>query len=510
MMKKLKKILITILIATMIFSPVAAHAVEGSMGYEGGISVENTIEKGTYSYSEMLFITGEPILLTGELTIKKTDKNDTISSTYTYSLGNTEKNIQLSRTVIYITTRETKINGQITETTKLSREPTEVIRMGGTTYRVDSASFSQSMITDPKAAINYQTGEFTEKKIYVSGTGANQDTVTVTISGRIYAYDQYWSSTETQKLNIMIEADRKSGNAPSQWGGSAEITISSATRRQIDYVENEPYQISFDGGYVQKVWRESILSYSARLPEFDKNRMPTDYLKTYNGSHSMFTPIELSRLMVPDIKHLDGYWAEEPISILFGLEVLPGTGEDFRLAKYITRREFVAMLMNAIKEIPNDPDLKTAVIGNKKTTSKKEPEISPFKDISPGDLFYEQIKAAYQKGVTSGSGNGNFGPNLYITKAEAVKMIVSALGLENLAPWPAATTPFTDNDSIPAYARNAAAVANILGIIEPDQMGAFNPNNRLTNEQTALLLYDLITYMGDELIKDYRDRIIDY
>jgi len=509
-MKKIRITLISLLLFSMIFSPAAVFAVEGSMGYEGGISVENTIEKGTYSYSEMVFITGEPVLLTGEMTIKKTDKNDTITSTYTYSLENTEKGILLNRSVIYTTTKETKANGQIIETTKLSREPTEVIRVGNSTYRLDSASFSQSMITDPKAAINYHTGEFTEKKVYVSGTGANQDTVTVTISGRIYAYDQYWSSTETQKLNIMIEADRKSGNAPSKWGGSAEITVSSATRSRIDYVENEPYQISFSGGYVRKVWRESVLNYSAKLPEFDKNRMPTDYLKTYTGSHSMYTPIELSRLMVPDIKHLNGYWAEEPISILFGLEVLPGTGEDFRPTKYITRREFVAMLMNAIKEVPQDPDLKKAAIGNKKTTSKKEPEISPFNDISPGDLFYEQVKAAYQKGVTSGNGNGSFGPNLYITKAEAVKMIVSALGLENLAPWPAATTPFTDNDSIPVYARNAAAVANILGIIEPDQKGAFNAGKRLTNEETALLLYDLINYMGDELVKDYRDRIIDY
>ena len=89
-------------------------------------------------------------------------------------------------------------------------------------------------------------------------------------------------------------------------------------------------------------------------------------------------------------------------------------------------------------------------------------------------------------------------------------MIVSALGLENLAPFPAASTPFTDNDIIPAYARNAVTVANTLGIVEPDQLGAFNPNKRLTNEDAAILIYDLITYMGDELIKDYRDRIMEY
>ncbi|HHW22528.1 MAG TPA: S-layer homology domain-containing protein [Clostridiaceae bacterium] len=510
MMKTCMRLLAFILLAAVLLTPVTAYAVEGSMGYEGGISVEDPIEKGTYSYSEMIFITGRPVLLTGELTIKKTDKNDVVTSTYTYKLQNTENNISMNRVVIYTTTRETKINGQIIETTKLSRVPTEVINVGGTTYRLSSASFTQSMITDPKAAINYHTGEFSEKKVYSVGTGvANQDTVTVTISGRVYAYDQYWSSTETQKLNIMVESDRKSGNAPSKWGGSAEITISSATRRQIDYIENEPYHISFDGGYVQKVWKESTLDYNARFPEFDKNGLPTDYLKTYNDTHSMSTPIELTRLMVPDIKHLNGYWAEEPVSILFGLEIIPGTGENYNTGRFITRREFVAQLINAIKEIPSDPDVRVAATA-RRTSSKKTPEISPFRDISPGDLYYEQVKIAYQKGITSGNGNGNFGPDLYITRAEAIKMIVSALGLENLAPYPSATTPFTDNDMIPAYARNAVAVANTLGIIEPDQMGAFNPNRRLTNEDAAILIYDLITYMGDELIKDYRDKIMEY
>ena len=166
--------------------------------------------------------------------------------------------------------------------------------------------------------------------------------------------------------------------------------------------------------------------------------------------------------------------------------------------------------MNALKDIPTDPDVRTTTTNTRRASSKNTPEISPFKDIDPGDLYYDEIKEAYQKGITSGNGNGNFGPNVYITNAEAIKMIVTALGLENLAPYPQAATPFTDNDSIPAYARNSASVAAILGIIKPDYMGRFNPSNRLTNENAANLIYDLITYMGNELIKDYRDRMIDF
>ncbi len=505
------KIFTIIMVIIIAMAPLNALAVEGTMGYTGGISVVDPIEKSEYQYSEMCFLTGVPIKLTGTLTIKKTDKNDVVTATYTYRLNNTETNTTLNRVIIYTTTRETKANGQITESTKLSRLPTEVINVGGTTYRLIESGFTQSMITDPKAAINYHTGEFSEKKVYAIGTGVTGDTVTVTLSGRTYAYDQYWSSTETQRVNMMVEADLRNANPPVKWGGAAEIVVSSATLYQINYAENEPTHISFDGGYVKKRWMESTLDYTARFPEFDRNGLPTDVLKTYKDTQSLGTQMELSRLMVPDIKHLNGYWAEEPISILFGLEILPGTGENFKVGRYLTRREFVGILMNALKDIPADPDVRTATAANsRRSSSKNVPEISPFKDVEPGDLYYEEIKKAYQKGITSGSGNGNFGPNAYITNAEAIKMIVSALGLENLAPYPTATTPFTDNDSIPAYARNAASVAAILGIVEPDYMGRFNPSNRLTNENAANLIFDLITYMGNELIKDYRDRMIDF
>lgn len=504
------KMITLILLTAVMLSPVDVMAAEGRLGFAGGISVENPTVKSEYQYTEMCFLTGTPVKLTGTLTIKKTDKNDVINSTYTYRLENTQANITLNRVALYTTTRETKPNGQITESAKLSRVPTEVINRGGQTYRLREASFSRSMLTDPKAAINYHTGEFFEKKVYaVGGNVLGDDTVTVTVSGRTYAYDQYWSSTETQRINVMIEASTGSGQQQVKWGGAVEMVVSGATMHQIDYAENEPTQISFSGGYVQKNWTESAMEYTARLPEFDKNGRPTDVLKTYAGTENLTTPIDLTRLMVPDIKHLNGFWAEEPISILFGLEVLPGTGENFKAERYVTRREFVAVLINALKEIPADPDVRTSAVA-RRTSSKKEVEISPFNDVKPGDLYYEQIKSAYQKGITAGNGNGNFSPNDYITRADAIKMIVTALGLENLAPYPYTSTPFTDNDLIPAYARNAASVSAVLGIVTPDYMGRFNPSNRLTGENMANLIYDLIGYMGDELIKDYRNRIMDF
>jgi len=53
-------------------------------------------------------------------------------------------------------------------------------------------------------------------------------------------------------------------------------------------------------------------------------------------------------------------------------------------------------------------------------------------------------------------------------------------------------------------------VAHDLGLIAADERGRFNPKAQLTNEDTANLLYGLITYMGDEMIKDYSDRMMQF
>lgn len=109
-----------------------------------------------------------------------------------------------------------------------------------------------------------------------------------------------------------------------------------------------------------------------------------------------------------------------------------------------------------------------------------------------------------------GKGDNRFAPNDYITKAEATVAIIRALGFESLAPAPVAVTSFRDNDLIPEHARNAAYVAQKIGIIQSDSRGNMNPNKRLTKAEGASLLHSLIKYLQEGIRKDYRDRLINY
>jgi len=206
---------------------------------------------------------------------------------------------------------------------------------------------------------------------------------------------------------------------------------------------------------------------------------------------------------------LRGNWAEEPVKILFSLEVLSGSGENFNPAKYVTRREFTAMIVRAIKDIPEDPDLTTRTVTSTASRSKL-PEISPFADVNTDDSYYDEIKTASMRGIIQGTGLTYFSPERHITSAEAVTMIIRSIGLEGLASYPYAITQFADNDDIPSYARNAAAVAFRIGLVEGDNRGNFLPNENLTYERASALIYRLIKYMGEELVKDYRERMLDF
>lgn len=498
--------MVAVLFCTFLSGSLNSLAYTGSMGYEGGISAADPFEDGTYSYREVCFLTGVPIIVEGTMTVKKNMRQGKINTTYTYNLVNNEQNATVTRVIVTDTITTTKENGQTTESSTISRRPTEIVRVGENTYNLSDYRFSRSGITDPKPAVLYNAGEYQLEKIYNISSGG---TVTIEMNGTQYGYDQYWSSAKSGSVNVYITAEPQIDGVSASWGGYASVTVASNAKKGFQYIENEPWQISFEGGYVEQNWNESVLEYEATLPEFDKSGKATEVLTQYSERFGLDTEPINTRLMVPDLKHLKGHWAEEPVKILFSLEVIPGAANHFNPGAFITRRDFAAMVVRAIKDIPQDPDLVTRTTTTKRPR-KNEPESSPFTDITPDDPLFSEIITASTRGIIQGTGNARFSPDKNITSSEAVTMLIRALGLEGLATYPDAITPFVDNDEIPSYARNAAAVAWRIGLIEGDNRGYFHPKENLTYERASMLIYRLIQYMGDELVKDYRERLLNY
>jgi N-acetylmuramoyl-L-alanine amidase len=499
-MKKIKTTFLGIILI-IIFACNCAYAREGYCGYEGGISTGEMEGKTTMQYSELCFVTGEPIVFEGTLDIKKALKQDIINATYTYNLRNAEKEAALTRVITFEIRREEKSDGQVTEEVVFSRNPVETIRVGDASYVLDNYDFTRSRITDSKPAADYFAGSSWGRKTYRIGNGAPSGNVTVEVTGSSHGYEQYWCMNESSVYNYVIECERTNGDDMDRWGGAAQVKVSSSTVRQLEYVKNEAYQISFDGGYVQTQYNSSVLEYECHLPEFDSKGISTDYIRSLDGSLKLETFPAQSRLLVPDLKSVRGHWAENDIRLMFSLEVFDTAPDVFRPDQYMNRAEFTGAVLNAIKEIPKDPALVTRTSSRttvSRTRGMEEEEVlSPFIDVSVGSRYFEAINSAYQKGIITGTGGDMFAPDRSLTVASALTIFVRALGLENLAPNPAPVTVFKDNDEIPGYAREAAYVAYSIGLINGDDKGYLRPNENLTKARAAALLKRFIEYMQD-------------
>jgi len=505
--------ILSFVIAAIILNPGAANALEGYNGYEGGISSGEVAGKTTYEYQEVNFLSGQPVVLKGSLTIKKTLKGESITSTYTYDLSNIDRSATLKRTLIYNTKITQKDNGQSIEETSISGRPTETVKIDNNTYTLTGYDFSRTNITDKKPAINYYAGDISGRKVYSIGnaTGAatqGRGTVTVDITGKFYGYDQYWGTTEVQEINYIIQSEKTDGTKTEKWGGTADVTFSTTTTKQIRYVENKPNEISFEGGYVQTQSNNSILEYSSNLPSFTSDGVPSDNMVTSKDSLKLETFPVQTRLKVPNLSQLKGHWAEQDVRMLYSLEVLSGNEKTFNPEQYMKRSEFASAIILAGKEVPVDPAV--APKTTTRTSTKKTKVIPTFNDVSEEHSYFNEIESSFKRGFLNGKGEGNFKPDDYLTLAEAVTVFIRALGLETMAPKFGAVTTFRDNDDIPAYAKNAVRVAEQIGLVRGDEKGYLNPNSKLTNARAAALLNRFIDYMRDGIRKDYRDKYLGF
>lgn len=500
-------------------SPGNIYARQGDSGYEGGISSGETpsmtslssTSKYEFQYQEPCFLTGVPVIMSGTLTLSKKLKEDTktktqtLTSTYAYSLRNGTQNT-LSRTLTFVTVITPKDNGQKVEATQLTAAK-ENIKIGNAVYTIgskDDYELTKSILNDNKPAVNYYSGEIMSKKRYRMGT-TGSDYVVVNSTTGYTGYDQYWSSAETQIIKQTIEQQR-AGKAPVQVG-DISMEVSTTTKKELEYYENLPEQSSIAGGYVQTQANENILKYTADLSELDSKRNPTTKVVKHTDSLMLESFPTSTRMVSPNLNQIRGHASEENIALLFGLEAFKNPAA-FDPQEYISRAEFVDAFLKVAPAVPLDPAFKP-----KKTsarTSKKVEIVSPFSDVAVSNPYFTSIEDATKRAIISGNGKSKFRPDELITVAEAVAIMVNALGLNGLAPNPVPVTGFRDNDKIPSYARGPMYVAERLGLISGDTKGYIYPDNKITKAGFSDMMRTYIDYMGKDLRKEYVEKLISY
>ena len=115
-----------------------------------------------------------------------------------------------------------------------------------------------------------------------------------------------------------------------------------------------------------------------------------------------------------------------------------------------------------------------------------------FNDVSRGDWFYKDVEYVYNKGIMDGVDRFTFAPNANLTRA----MIVTILYRIEGEPVTRSSSDFTDVDSGLWYTK-AVAWAASKDIVNGYGNGKFGPNDLVTREQLAAILYRYTAYKGE-------------
>lgn len=120
----------------------------------------------------------------------------------------------------------------------------------------------------------------------------------------------------------------------------------------------------------------------------------------------------------------------------------------------------------------------------------------PFKDVKSADWFYNDVKYVYEKGMMAGTAADVFAPNATTTRA----MIVTILYRLEGSPAVTGTSAFVD---VPAgqWYTDAVNWAAANQIVKGTSATTFAPNDSITREQMAAILYRYAQYKGYDVTK---------
>ena len=124
----------------------------------------------------------------------------------------------------------------------------------------------------------------------------------------------------------------------------------------------------------------------------------------------------------------------------------------------------------------------------------EEENVLPFRDVDVDDWFYDAVVYAYENGLMAGTGEATFSPSGTTTRGQIVTILWRLAG----SPQVDYLMDFSDVDPAAWYGE-AVRWASSLGIASGYGDGRFGPDDPITREQLAVMLYQYAWNMGYDL-----------
>jgi len=325
---------------------------------------------------------------------------------------------------------------------------------GGTDYIGDG----DPLPTDSETAVSL------EIKDGEAGTLALGDEITVTLPAGAFG----------QSITIMIEPVKQAPNASNLQGKKLVSSIYEVTKSaQGNFDKPVTIKLKLNAA-LQPGQIASIYYYDEDKKEWIAIGGKVDHNGGYiTGNTDHFTKFAVFVTEPASaFNDVSGHWALHFIAHAIERGIVNGySDETFRPNININRAEFVVMLSRALM-------------------LNGEPATHEFSDdaLIPS-WAKEHVVLAVQAGLINGYGDGSFGPNKRITRAEMVTIINRALkqveAVEN-------DISFVDREQIPIWARTAVAQTVQAGIINGKSGNVFAPQDQATRAEAVTIIIKLL------------------
>jgi hypothetical protein len=132
-----------------------------------------------------------------------------------------------------------------------------------------------------------------------------------------------------------------------------------------------------------------------------------------------------------------------------------------------------------------------------------------FSDLPNVGEYQTSIQTLANRMIISGYGDGTFGPDQTVTRAQFAKMLIRSLGI---IPKATTTSRFKDVKAGQWYIGDVEAAVE-AGLFKGYEDGTFRPNSTITNAQMLVMLKNALTYLGvqedsTEILPDSLDAVM--
>lgn len=265
------------------------------------------------------------------------------------------------------------------------------------------------------------------------------------------------SQKETIGNHAIVDVNLLMNNKPFQWTNRAvEVALSNVEQPKKNDVVMIVHSISPSG-----------------------EMKPVTYSKYDDKTKSMaFKPLESGSYVIAEVEvplhDLQNHnWAIQEVQKLYGKGIISGmSATRFAPQGELTRAQFLQMIIKGIGDA-RQPD----------------PSISVPTDVKEGQWYADSVRLGMEMEIIQGRADGSFGANERISREEMAVMLNRTLKVvqrEGATNSVQGNMVFVDNAEIAAYAKEAVASMQQLGLLNGMPDGTFAPKETANRAQGAV------------------------